>query len=585
MIRAVHFSAISQAAFIEFPLFASEMDMHGYWEWSDSIIAGDWLGKDTWHPEFEWMAQLASPEEWSRWWGDPRVFQQEPVYPYLIALGRTIGLSLTGIILLQLLLGALQPLATFFLTRLVFREDGPALVSALFAATYGPLLLNQGALLRDWTAPLLASIVLAMLLRAQASSRGGQWFWPGLVLGFTLMTYSTILLFLPAMLLWLVWVSRNSLRQMSIRMGAATAGLVIGFMPLLARNLYLGVSPFSISNRLPEGIVSGIAADSNPLGMTITQSLPGILEKSQGSAAIAAIESVRTFDGDWLGFGSLMWEKFRGLVDPFEIPNNLSYLYGQEVSPIMTFMPDFGWLLPLGILGVVLALKRGNAGSAHGLMLLFGASMLLALMINLVLGRYRLAISAFFFVYAGWAVWQIWSWVIARRFRQAAVPGVVLAGIIVTQQIAIPVQALRESAFFMLHPPSYFTASSIYMARGRPDQAVAEWKRMQLRASKLHFESAADAAVEQEQSVRLQWLFGAFELGRKDLVDLNLAEIDRLFDLRRDSSMRDYAMGVTYFRIGRAAEARSRLQRFLREYPQLKEAEQATAIIGMLDEP
>ena len=99
IVRMVHFDVIVQTAFIDFPLYATETDMFGYWQWSDRIIAGDWLGRDTYHPEFGWMTALGDQLTWHHWWGDSRVFQQEPMYPYMLAAGRSIGLSIAGLML------------------------------------------------------------------------------------------------------------------------------------------------------------------------------------------------------------------------------------------------------------------------------------------------------------------------------------------------------------------------------------------------------------------------------------------------------------------------------------------------------
>jgi len=278
LVRLAHYEAIVQSAFVEFPFYATETDMFGYWQWSDSIISGDWLGRDTYHPHFAWMAALGDQATWHRWWGDKRVFQQEPVYPYLIAIGRSLGLSISGLILIQLLIGSLQSVATFWLSRLVFRKDVVALISAAIAGFYGPLIFNQGVLLRDWTGPLLDSLGLFALLYALSRNRDWHWVWPGIVFGFALMTRSTILVFLPFMFFWLIWVNRDSISRIVRRGSILTAGLLIGFAPLLTRNMLLGISPFKITNRLPEAIVFGNAADVTPLGMMVPASLPGILE-------------------------------------------------------------------------------------------------------------------------------------------------------------------------------------------------------------------------------------------------------------------------------------------------------------------
>jgi len=242
IIRLVHYEVIVQSAFVDFPFYSTQSDMFGYWQWSDTIIAGDWLGRATYHPHMGWMAELGDEATWHRWWGDKRVFQQEPVYPYLIAVGRSLGLSIGGLILIQLLIGSLQPVVTFWLSRLVFRQDAVALIAAAIAGLYGPLIFNQGVLLRDWTGPLLESLGLIALLYALWRDRDWTWVWPGIVFGLALMTRSTILVFLPFMFFWVIWVNRSSISQIARRGSIVAAGLLVGFSPLLVRNILLGVA-------------------------------------------------------------------------------------------------------------------------------------------------------------------------------------------------------------------------------------------------------------------------------------------------------------------------------------------------------
>ena len=249
LLRLIHFNSIHDIALIEIPLHAYWTDMHAYWMWSGEILAGDWLGRETFHPVMPWMEDLASAETWGRWWGDERIFQQEPVYPYALAIGRLAGLSLTLLILTQLLIGALQSLATFYLAKTLFDDEKVAIFSALIAGIYGPLFFNQGLILRDWLAPLLGSVLLLASLKAANSNQPRTWLWPGILLGMTLMAQSSIMLFLPLLGIWLAWEKRHELNALIRSSAFGIGGILLGFSPLMLRNLLVGISPFSISNR------------------------------------------------------------------------------------------------------------------------------------------------------------------------------------------------------------------------------------------------------------------------------------------------------------------------------------------------
>jgi hypothetical protein len=82
--RLAHFNAIVHSAYPKFPEELVNSDMHTFLRWSDTILAGDLLGRDTYHPYVDWM-QVAPLEDWYQWWGGKGVYQQEPFYAYFVA--------------------------------------------------------------------------------------------------------------------------------------------------------------------------------------------------------------------------------------------------------------------------------------------------------------------------------------------------------------------------------------------------------------------------------------------------------------------------------------------------------------------
>src|SRR5437763_9393753 len=79
-VRYAHFFSIVWTAFPKLPLVFDQSDLNTYWEWAQAILAGDWLGRDTYHPAFDWMKAIAPQETWYQWWGGKAIFQQAPLY-------------------------------------------------------------------------------------------------------------------------------------------------------------------------------------------------------------------------------------------------------------------------------------------------------------------------------------------------------------------------------------------------------------------------------------------------------------------------------------------------------------------------
>src|SRR5207249_4256790 len=123
LVRAAHLAAIARTVFPRIQLAIPGADTAAHWQWSDEILAGDWLGRSTFHQFTDWMKEIAPLETWFRWWGGERIFYREPAYPYFLAilrlaLGRLgAGSSLLAVFGVQLLLGALRPLVLFALGR------------------------------------------------------------------------------------------------------------------------------------------------------------------------------------------------------------------------------------------------------------------------------------------------------------------------------------------------------------------------------------------------------------------------------------------------------------------------------------
>src|SRR5262249_48731303 len=110
VVRFAHFATIAGTAFPKFPLTFDQSDMNTYWEWAHKILAGDWVGRETYHPAFNWMEGIAPQETWYRWWGGKAIFQQAPLYVYWVAAVLAVSRqSIEFISLVQLIVGAFQP--------------------------------------------------------------------------------------------------------------------------------------------------------------------------------------------------------------------------------------------------------------------------------------------------------------------------------------------------------------------------------------------------------------------------------------------------------------------------------------------
>src|SRR6266542_2734278 len=312
VIRLVHFLTIVGTAYPKFPFVFDESDMHTFLEWAQAILAGDWWGRDTYHPYFDWMKTMAPKDTWYRWWGGKEIFQQAPLYPYVVA--GLLGVardSLAFVLAVQLVLGAFQPLVIFFLARRLF-DGRVAVLAAGLTAFYGPFVFHEGVLLRDWIPPVLEPLALLALLRARASGRARDWGLSGAVLGIALLTREAVLIFIPVALLWLILGYRGAMTKGAVSSVALLLGLLLAVSPLLARNAVVGAPLLALSNRAGEAFIVGNAADGFPIGLTHPPSMKTILERSDGRTAAVVLETLRTYHGNWRRFVDFQLLSLRG---------------------------------------------------------------------------------------------------------------------------------------------------------------------------------------------------------------------------------------------------------------------------------
>jgi len=564
-IRLVHFLTIVGTAYPKFPFVFDESDMHTFLEWAQAILAGDWWGRDTYHPYFDWMKTMAPKDTWYRWWGGKEIFQQAPLYPYVVA--GLLGVardSLAFVLAVQLVLGAFQPLVIFFLARRLF-DGRVAVLAAGLTAFYGPFVFHEGVLLRDWIPPVLEPLALLALLRARASGRARDWGLSGAVLGIALLTREAVLIFIPVALLWLILGYRSAMTKGAVSSLALLLGLLLALSPLMARNAVVGAPLLALSNRAGEAFIVGNAADGFPIGLTHPPSMKTILERSDGRTAAVVLETLRTYHGNWRRFVDFQLLRLRAFADPLEVPNNVNFYYGREISPALRLTLTYGVIFPLGLAGLVLSLRVWRR---HLLLALYGLCTTGSLVATTIVARYRLAIVPVLIVYGAAGLVWLWEAVRERRVGDGVTYVSLLAGFAALQHLVLPIPTLREKPEFAIYPPDYLAAAQIYAHDGRPDLAVGEIERLEARAAERpSFADLARQASLDSGDYRAFWANQLLDQGRPDQARRQLERAEAAYRVHPDLSYPLSNLGFLYLKLGEPAKARAHFEAFLAREP------------------
>lgn len=364
-------------------------DMEFFESWAKHISAGDWLTDTVMHPYHEWHDTYARtyfeayPEVSSRYYSrhlnaagvadslaarremvdevfKGKVFYQEPLYAYLIAIVYKIfGADQNWVYLLQFLLGSLTNVLVFLVGR---RHFGPlaGLLAAVFVLFSGPVLVYEMTLLRTTLTAFLAIAVIYFYQQMlDKNSRKSQLIF-GAIAGVSLLNQSFFTLFIFPAIGWYFWINRKEMRVATTGLACLTGALLLVMLPLFLRNISVGVPPFSMAGA--GGIVYIMFNSSNaePLEPNYIHfaSTVKLMHDSGGKLLSAVMSCFNSFNGIG-GIVNLYKKKTNGLFMWFELSNNMSYYMYKEFSGLLKGMPASYWLIaPLGICGLFFSVWR-----------------------------------------------------------------------------------------------------------------------------------------------------------------------------------------------------------------------------------
>lgn len=530
-------------------------------------MAGDWLGRDTYHPYFEWMRKVAPLETWYRWWGGKEIFHQAPLYPYLLAgllaLG---GGSVPFVLLAQLVIGAVQPLVMYRLASLLF-EPRVGLAAAAFTALYGPFIFHQGVLLRDWLSPILEPLAVLALLRGK--QRGGGWAcgMAGGALGLALLAKETALLLILLMLVWIFLDHRRAWRQAATAASWVLVGLLLSLSPLVLRNAVVGAPLFALSNRAAEAF-----AVANKPDTTFERGLADILERSGGGLLPATMDTVRSYQGDWPGLVSRQLWKLKAVKDPFEIPNNISFAYGVELSPALRWTLGFSVIFPLGLAGFGLSLKAPRRYLA---ILLYGIAAVAGLMLTSPIARYRLVLVPVLILYAAVVVIRFAVTIRHQEGRQAIGLLGLIVGCVLFQQFVL---RLPQGVYSL----DYLAAARAYAEERQFDRAAAEMGRLleKVRQGSQHPTDVPLFETDYHLLLARHLLQQGNREETKHQAGKGAAAYARYRQHGGEAAYPYFNLGLLYRRFDEPAKARDFFERFLILEPEGPRAEQVRRILS-----
>jgi 4-amino-4-deoxy-L-arabinose transferase-like glycosyltransferase len=439
-------------------------------------------------------------------------YLRPPGYPYFLALVyRVAGPGYLAPRIVQGLLGLLSAWLAFLLTRRWF-GTAPALVAAFIMSVYWafiyyegefhapailiPLLLAFTAVVARWTEKATALLGLAA----------------GVLLGLAAITRPNVLIFLPAVALWGLWLKRRARSRSGL--GPALVGLLIGtviaVLPVTIRNFVASGEFVPITSNTGVNLFMGNNADANGL---CDGDLPGIgdfgtcfdypaviteLERQLGRRltggevsnilAGRAIEFVLHDPGQALRLAVRKALLFWG---PWEVTHNKVVELERTSSRVLSGVPiNFPFVAALGVLGGLMLLlpqarrtrragerrglsdsgTKGGAGGPTSVSRPWGGEA--GVESSTEVGGLVVALAAAWFV-------SILPFFVAARYRVPMIPFLVILGAVGICRVAwlVRIRELKSVVLWVAVAAVLFTLASIRFVPYRADPARWHYNR------------------------------------------------------------------------------------------------------------
>ncbi len=463
-VRLAHLAFVAHTPFLDLHHTFAESDMAMFDGWARRIAAGDVLGRETYHPLYQWQLDAAPAESWTRWYGAAPTFYKAPFYPYLMALAyATLGDPVLVVAILQILASTIGIVLLHRVTARLFGETAAGL-AALGFALYGPAIHYDVILLRGPWIVLTALLVTWRLLELRDRPGRRAALLLGLAMGAGLVVNEGFATLIPLVaLVTLLWLPDP--RRWLEPLAAMGAGMGLVLAPVVARNVVVGAPPLALAVTGSTVYTIFNAAGDSPYFFEIHPRvfLP-ILERTGGAMLATAVACLRSF-GSVGAVAAFYWRKSLGLVVPYENADNANYYYACLRSPVLAVLPAYGVLFPLAAVGLGLALRRARDLLALAPVI---ASVVAALLLTLPLSRYRVVLAVFLLPLAGLACARAAEWVERRAWRPlaaAALGGVLSAAVVAGLQHRVLFGG-EPAGRFLYRPPEFWLAFSAYSGRG-----------------------------------------------------------------------------------------------------------------------
>ncbi len=344
-------------------------------------------------------------------------------YPYFLAAVYFFDKDVNRVFFFQMLFAFFCYFLLYLSAKKVF---GPTVgyITLILSIFYGPFILYENCLLVDGPIAFSTCIIFYLLTRFQSKPSLRNTFFVGMSLSFAALFRGNILVFIPFCLLWMLIILKR--KKALVYFSTFILGIVLVLLPVTIKN-YIDTKEF-----IPLSIKGGIhfLIANNPDATGNSDSWPENIDQIRerinlcptisGRSALYAQEALRFIREDTDAWLKLVFKKIAVFWGNWDVPNNVEYERFREHSSILRLpiFLSFGLIAPLGILGILLCLRRKETL----LFSLFILSYFLTVILGLVLGRYKLGVVPGLLVMAAYTIFWGYSRFSRKGIKELILP-------------------------------------------------------------------------------------------------------------------------------------------------------------------
>ena len=173
-------------------------------------------------------------------------FFMGPLYPYVLAAIYSIfGRDFMIVRIVQVLGGSLSVVLTYLIGKRVFRPS-VAFAGVVMLVLYGSTTFHEGEMLMEWLGTLINLTALYVLLRSPAKRGYFTYALAGFLIGLSALARANILVLVPVVLVWTLFVMREERRVQKALLAVAAAAIAVA--PATLHNYFAAKDPVLVTS-------------------------------------------------------------------------------------------------------------------------------------------------------------------------------------------------------------------------------------------------------------------------------------------------------------------------------------------------